>query len=181
MFDTLFCVCVTEWVLWVDASQPIRTMLEGDGDARDGWEDLLPSIRNTNLLQVFLAVLPGHACSPPREAPYVSVRDRGRDKSERKGESFFFPLCLQGDCTSPQSSQILWSDLCIKIRTKRTCILVMSPHQSYESKCHKKMCRERTMQTFNTDSMALEESDLHTSRRKCFYFCFSTFKSHHHV
>lgn len=29
----------------------------------------MPGIRSTNLLQVFLAALPGHGCSPPREAP----------------------------------------------------------------------------------------------------------------
>lgn len=115
-------------VLWVDAPQPIRSILGGDGEARGGWEDLLPSIRNTNLLQVFLAVLPGHAGSPTREAPpCLCVCDRKGDRNEKKAESFSFPLHFQGDYTSPQSFQIMSSDLCIKIRSKRACISIMSP------------------------------------------------------
>lgn len=136
-------------VLWVDGPQPIRSMLGGDRDAREGWEDLLPSIRNTNLLQVFLAVLPGHACSPPREAPSylcVCVWQRKRQKEARGRERVFSLLSFYSICReimpSPQSSQIMSSDLCIKIRTKRTCISITSPHQSYQSKGNLQSARE---------------------------------------
>ena len=63
----IFCVCKFR----LQAPHRVRSMHERD--AREGWEDLLPSIRSTNLLQVFLAVLPGHACSPLQEAPALCV------------------------------------------------------------------------------------------------------------
>ncbi len=85
------CVRVRERVLWVDAPQPISSMLGGDGDAGEGWEDLLLCIQNANLLQVFLAALPGHACAPLQEAPlYLCVCVTEEETEGARGRASFF-------------------------------------------------------------------------------------------
>lgn len=126
-------------VLWVDAPQPMRSMHARDRDAREGWEDLLPCIRSTNLLQVFLAVLPGHACSPLQEAPPLCVHtvcDRGTERRrERKGACLF--LSFRGICREIITST-RWPQVIKNPNRRQTHILMTYVYQSYHSLDHRK-------------------------------------------
>lgn len=108
----------------ISASCPQQSVQGGDGDSGEGREDLSPSIRDTNLLQVLLAVLWGHVCSlTPTPLFTLHICDR-------EGAILFFFFPPQHLKRDDAISAILSNHQTCQDKDKEDMRLITLPHQS---------------------------------------------------